>query len=152
MVAVGRVSLPRHVQTRAFTDTLVRGSHDVCAAGCATLWLSTWIVLLQSESETEEFVSNHVRLTSLGVLITLQGVNLVPVAMALRVWIVASHRLPGIIAASAFGVAWLAMWWISCRLMKTIFKVTWGELFKKVYPGSFAFLPGTYKLHLTRSE
>ena len=132
----------------------MRGSHTgwTALAGCATLWLSTWIVLLQSESETEEFVSNHVRLTSLGVLITLQGVNLVPVAMALRVWIVASHRLPAIIAASAFGVAWLAMWWISCRLMKTIFKVTWGELFKKVYPGSFAFLPGTYKLHLTRSE
>jgi hypothetical protein len=145
-----------HDTTNNSCDLLLQLDHSlwiilslILVTSSATMWVSHWIVTHLSEKEVVSFVSNHVRLTSWGVLITFGGLILFPFAIVARIFVVSPVTGSDIIRHVAIIVAASAVLLVQVFSFSMV-QVLGAEIgfteYMWIMMGSFGLLPGTNRL------
>ena len=111
-------------------------------AGSSLMWVASMVVIMLSPDEARAFVSNHVRLTSWGVLVTLLGVFCFMPGIVLRVWVLSSSRVAqyATVAIASFWCIFFQV--VGYTLMLRVVGGTWRQ-FPAILLGGFGLLPGT---------
>lgn len=110
--------------------------------GAAMMWANHFIVVLLSSEEVQYFVSNNLRLTAWGVLITIMGLFLFFPGIALRIWILSATDMAQTLVVT-LATALLSLFALfNVMVLPAVTGCSYRDVFV-VWLGNFGLLPGT---------
>jgi hypothetical protein len=118
--------------------------------GAGMMWASHFFVILLSREEVRYFVSNHLRLTAWGVLITILGLFLTFPGIAIRIWIVSATRTAQLLVVS-LAAGGLSLFQLFNVLVLPAVTGCRHRDVPAVLLGNFGLLPGTNQLRPSRA-
>lgn len=113
--------------------------------GAAMMWASHFFVILLSSEEVRYFVSNHLRLTAGGVLITITGIFLFFPGIALRIWILSATATAQLLVVTLAALGFGTFSLFNIVVLPAVTGCRYRDVFV-VWFGNFGLLPGTNKL------
>jgi hypothetical protein len=113
--------------------------------GAAMMWANHFVVVLLSTEEVRYFVSNHLRLTAWGVLITITGIFLFFPGIALRIWILSSTDTAQLLVVTLATLFLSLFGMFNVVILPAVTGCRYRDVLA-VWFGNFGLLPGSNQL------